>query len=344
MNGNYIRIEGLKIMLQDGSQGGITSSGHYNQIVKNHISTSSSSLGLNNTAMGISGNYNNVEGNYVEKTCFGYALNGTYNIFQKNEATLLKKNGNCGDVDYMRFFGTGHVIKNNSFHGINMNEIGNAHVDCFQTFDNGGPDYIIRDVIIENNFCADAAQGMMLEGKIYKQSRGLIVRNNVFTRCGAWCVCAVDIAEVRFLNNTCDTTGGLHGIWCRGENSVATCEFKNNLIYGTGTLYGVLETASLIDGNATSPGKGNLLFQPGRTITGFANDLKNQDPLFIDRNSNNYRIQSNSPAKNAGIAIIDWNSPTDKDGIARPQGSGWDIGAYEYRELAAPLNLRVNQY
>ncbi len=256
---HYVRVDGFKVFIPNGARTGISSSGNYNEIINNEISTNSTSLGTNNTALRIDGNYSLASGNYVEKTCFGYYLYGSNNIFQNNKATALKLNGDCGDVDYMRFFGSNHLIRNNVFQGINKAEVGSAHVDCFQTYDNNGPQYSIRNIVVDGNYCSDASQGMMLEGKIFMQSRGLIVRNNVFRNCGSWCVCLVDIADAHFFNNTCDTTGGTHGLWCRGGQGVATCEFKNNVIYGPGSLYGVMETAVLIDGTSQAPGKKNLL-------------------------------------------------------------------------------------
>lgn len=99
----------------------------------------------------------------------------------------------------------------------------------------------------------------------------------------------LDIADVHFYNNTCDTTGGLHGIWFRGNKGIASCEFKNNIIYGTGTMYGVMEIAALIDGTPESPGKNNLLFKPNKIITGFFND---------------YRLRVGSPAIDAGFNML----------------------------------------
>lgn len=342
MTANNIILDGFKIKLMDGSRSGISVTGSNNEIINCFVTTDSTNLGLNNSGIEVGGNSNKIRYNYVEKVCFGYGISGDNHLFENNEAYGLKLNGNCGDVDYMRFFGSNHIIRNNYFHGINSSEVGSAHVDCFQTFDNGGPSYAISNIIIENNYCSDAAQGMMLEGKIYKQSRGLIVRNNVFTRNGAWCVCLVDIADAHFYNNTCDTTGGIHGIWCRGNGNVASCEFKNNIIYGTGSLYGVFETATLIDGTTDAPGKNNLLYKPGFTITGYSLDIKNQDPLFMNRELGDYRLRIGSPAIDSGIPIQDWELPRDKLGTPRPVGKGWDIGAYEYISESPPPNPPKN--
>jgi hypothetical protein len=50
------------------------------------------------------------------------------------------------------------------------------------------------------------------------------------------------------------------------------------------------------------------------------------DPKFIG--GNNYRLQSGSPAINAGQTIA--AVKTDFDGVSRLQGAGYDIGAFEY--------------
>lgn len=341
VSGNYVKLNGFKVFLLDGGRIGISVTGSNNELMNAYVTTLSNLLGLNNTGIGVGGDHNIVKGNYVENVCFGYGLSGTGHIFEGNEAYQLRLNGNCGDVDYMRFFGTDHIIKNNFFHGIKSSDVGSAHVDCFQTFDNGGPSYSIRNILVEGNYCSDAAQGMMLEGKIYKQSRGLVVRNNVFTTVGAWCVCLVDIADVHFLNNTCDTTAGIHGIWCRGKGNIASCEFKNNIIYGPGSLYGVFETATLIDGTPDAPGKANLLYKPGTTISGYFQDIKNQDPLFLNPSAGNYKLRNGSPAIDAGLALSGFSYDIER--TPRPQGYGWDIGAYEFIENrpASPKNLRI---
>jgi hypothetical protein len=72
----------------------------------------------------------------------------------------------------------------------------------------------------------------------------------------------------------------------------------------------------------------------GKAITmkvGSATGTVSADPKFVSYQSSgtlgNYRLQSTSPAVNKGIAT---SAPTtDIDGIARPRGGAFDIGAYE---------------
>jgi hypothetical protein len=66
------------------------------------------------------------------------------------------------------------------------------------------------------------------------------------------------------------------------------------------------------------------------------------DPLFMDMshtgastNLNDLRLQAASQAKDAGInPSKSWPGyNADKNGVPRPQGAGWDMGAYEYTTI-----------
>jgi parallel beta-helix repeat protein len=80
--------------------------------------------------------------------------------------------------------------------------------------------------------------------------------------------------------------------------------------------------------------RNNVLYQNGQPIADLgsgtiqSNNLT-ADPKFIDGAANNFRLQSSSPAINAGVSLSE--VLTDFDGIPRPQGSAFDIGSYEYR-------------
>jgi hypothetical protein len=57
-------------------------------------------------------------------------------------------------------------------------------------------------------------------------------------------------------------------------------------------------------------------------------NIDNEDPLFVSSASDNYRLQEFSPAIDNGTFWA--NAPaTDFDGIVRPIGGQYDIGAYE---------------
>lgn len=69
---------------------------------------------------------------------------------------------------------------------------------------------------------------------------------------------------------------------------------------------------------------------------------KESNPTFVSLQSRDFRIQSSSPAYNTGIAheaykafqnLYGINISKDIQGIPRPQGGKWDIGAYEFTTL-----------
>ncbi|TAN40757.1 MAG: hypothetical protein EPN25_06600, partial [Nitrospirae bacterium] len=100
--------------------------------------------------------------------------------------------------------------------------------------------------------------------------------------------------------------------------------FWNNLAFGDGhNLYkngALLTNGSTITDSDIMTGR----YYIGNCVPTYANNIAT-DPFFVG--SDNYHLQANSPAidmANAAYAPAD-----DRDGNARPQGSGYDMGAYE---------------
>jgi hypothetical protein len=95
------------------------------------------------------------------------------------------------------------------------------------------------------------------------------------------------------------------GVGIHEEGSQGTNVYSNNLVYQNNTNFGV------INGHSNT---NNVVANPQ-----FVN--------YIRTGGGDYHLQSTSPAINTGIST---NAPTkDLDGIARPQGAAFDIGAYE---------------
>jgi len=94
--------------------------------------------------------------------------------------------------------------------------------------------------------------------------------------------------------------------------------------------------------------RNNLLWQNGNPVTihGTASciDCIEADPLFIDPDNNNFKLSESSPAIDTGIesdvyaefeSLYRIDIRVDFDGNPRPQGTGWDIGAFEADETVS---------
>jgi len=90
------------------------------------------------------------------------------------------------------------------------------------------------------------------------------------------------------------------------------------------------------------------------TVATWDLNAKSADPLFIDAlniptdissisgpNTNGLALQQGSPAIDTGFNLGS-SYATSIDKVARPQGSGWDIGAYEYVGGAACVAADIN--
>ena len=74
----------------------------------------------------------------------------------------------------------------------------------------------------------------------------------------------------------------------------------------------------------------NLLSMPALTAeAAHRSNMQVTSSAFVDAAAHDYRLAAGAPAIDTGDAIAE--VPTDRDGVNRPQGSGYDVGAYERR-------------
>lgn len=106
-----------------------------------------------------------------------------------------------------------------------------------------------------------------------------------------------------------------------------TIELKNNILYAnTGLAYfdvDVSDTVFIASNNCYYNGTGGI---PSWDSTGSFET----DPLMVNPASYNFTLQDTSPCIDSA-STISLTTP-DYNGIARPQGSAYDIGAYEYAQ------------
>ncbi len=111
------------------------------------------------------------------------------------------------------------------------------------------------------------------------------------------------VHDVTAINNVC-YSNPRYGILSNFSTSYNML-FRNNICYQNGT---------------------DMWLQSGSNSQD--HNLIGTNPQFIDASAGNFRLQSISPAIDSGNATL---APGfDLDGMARPHGAGFDIGAYEY--------------
>jgi len=125
--------------------------------------------------------------------------------------------------------------------------------------------------------------------------------------------------SVIIYNNTIyGETGADHSIFTTGD--IPSALVKNNVIHYVGTQGG---------GIVSTVGYGGMDYNLQSNVgTVRGTNAITSNPLFTDASSGDFTLQSGSPAIDAGT---DLGNPynVDKNGTQRPQGNGWDMGAYE---------------
>ena len=88
-------------------------------------------------------------------------------------------------------------------------------------------------------------------------------------------------------------------------------------------------TTGIAAGSGTLQGDYNLFYNAPTTLVTGTHSLTG-DPRFRDPAAGNYRLVAASPAVGAGVNV---SVTVDLDGAPRPQGSGFDLGAYQVNNV-----------
>jgi hypothetical protein len=135
--------------------------------------------------------------------------------------------------------------------------------------------------------------------------------------------------------NRSRNSDGSRGAFSLGGGAGLTMRLRNNIVYQVpGEVY--------VDGSkAQITGEKNLWFGAGNGPQQTQGNV-NADPQFVDLGKFDFHLRGTSPARDAGTTVLpnnpfvvskgratDSGRATDKDGVARPQGKAFDLGAYE---------------
>ncbi|MCJ7661076.1 MAG: right-handed parallel beta-helix repeat-containing protein, partial [Anaerolineales bacterium] len=145
---------------------------------------------------------------------------------------------------------------------------------------------------------------------------------------------------VRLLGNTISMIEAA-GIYLNSAEYCPQIEIQGNII--SGFIRGAINVQSV---NSLEKDSNNLIYNPNghqdyyiadtwyslseyQNTTGNGKGSIKANPLFVDPSNNDFYLQSDSLAIDAGVDI---GLANDMDGISKPQGLGFDMGVYEYKE------------
>lgn len=257
---------------------------------------------------------------------------GTGTVVEFNNIFDLHRSRSGDDVDGIRFWGR-HIFRFNYIHDINeFAGVGNPHVDCFQTFNNGTDS---SGTLIENNYCL----------RVSRQC--LIAQNNSENRYA--------IRDITFRNNVCETydsqginLGSMSGMVI--ENNLVISGFRFQIVNLEVMDPGLANTNTTIRNNVlVRVESGATTFRRAGSSTGerFANNLELLDTSLNRRDSDFNDSRGPYPPTNpndftsyrayaAARNIVDRgievnHSATDIDGNPRVAGAAIDLGPFEIR-------------
>lgn len=248
------------------------------------------------------------------------------------------------DGIYMQY-GSNTILENNTI--IIENEDNTepvAHDDCIQAFEQDSS-------IIRNNYCEQSnaktfnAQGIWIEnaGGDWEIYNNVVYSPNSYNGLIIFWGRAGSSSAASILHNTV-----MGGKWGNVELRRATSSvIKNNIIVGNGSTSS--ELLRILDGEPTLGNIDNNLYygsdpNPISYLVSYTplswqtrghdrNSLFGAAPDFIDVSARNFAVGATSPAVDLGASA---GVSVDRTGVVRPQGTGHDIGAFEFQGSRVP--------
>ena len=322
-----IRISGLRIINvgPDDNHAGILVGDSSHIIIDNNYTynTTSSGIGVwSSSDVTIDGNEVELACNNGEQESITVAGTNTFEI-RNNHVHHSGPGTNGGEGIDAKDGSSNGRIYNNHVHHLN-NRVGiyveawDKHTYNIEVYRN-----IVYNIINNDGFAIGSEEGGLLENiRIYNN----IAYNNELS--GIAVSAAGDAAthpirNARIINNTFYNNGG--SIWGGGisiENpDVSDLIIRNNICSQNRWFQIQVEVPVqiTIDHNLINGTRGD--------DENDGSDVVEDDPMFSNPSGGDFHLQSGSPAIDTGSSA---DAPFDDyDGMARPQGGGYDIGAFE---------------
>ena len=278
-----------------------------------------------------------IDGNEVESSCSNgsqenITVAGTNSFEVKNnhvhnELPGYGKEGICLKDGSAEGKAYGNHVHHTSAVGIYL-DAWDKHTYHIQIFEN-----IVHDSRNDGITVASEMGGLLENIKIYNN----ISYNNSFlgisiSRNGPASTQVQPLKDIEVINNTVYYNGlsGWGGGISVGNPNVQGIVIRNN-IFSQNLSFQILVATDApvqeltVDHNLIH---GFRWYTEERALEVYGIDYVEEDPGFVNASGADFRLQGNSPAIDMGSSL---HAPAnDYDGNSRPQGTGYDIGAYEY--------------
>lgn len=278
------------------------------------------------------GNNNIIDGFTITNPSsdFGIRTEGNNNLIENNDISNTMQDG-------IWFFGNGNRFTKNYIHDIvdRSKRTDDPHVDCFQTW---GP---AQNIIFDKNFCDHTStygsNQIVLIENIVPPVQNLFFKNNLFIMhdpgYSPMTFYRKDdqttISDIYVINNTIVHTNGVgtYGIWFR---KITNAYAINNLFIDYGYEW---ESYIYIDQSIGIQINNNAVYKSDLTVP-FGGMFPTDIYLFYlgltDISNFDFHPLSTSPIIDSGFYASSWVND-DFDDVIRPQGTNFDIGAFEYK-------------
>jgi hypothetical protein len=344
--GDHIRIEGFEITHDAPGAKGIDAGETRTKTARTGCQMTDNFVhDIGGTAI-TSGEKAFVKGNLMKNVHRGFFVNsGT--LVEGNEvdtltSPMVEKNGvkRLKKTQYAFFAGDDITFRDNYFHGCPMEPMQTWGVDFFVTWDVGGIGPSHR-ILIERNRCFNATHASECEAMEFKQSSHLTYRNNLFVNTVYVGILSKEWTDITIENNTLINCGA-YPIWFQTARQTEGAVVRNNLISywkHDQRVHAGPPSESGIANKEHPDSKIHCdynLFWACKNRRYGEHDIT-AEPQFVDPDNGDFRLKAGSPGIDTGT---DTGLATDLAGTPRPQGKGFDIGAYEYREPALTNDLQ----
>jgi len=227
-----------------------------------------------------------------------------------------------------------NTVYNNKRQGIAAHEVRDSIYENNDVYSNGqGPEVQDEGIVIwtsynmtiRGNIIHDnQGNGIEIWNDLQGKSTPTIENNIIYNNNKGGLSLSSEINNAKIYHNTIALNKGA-GLYI--HYSGFGHEIKNNIFYKNNTQISSTSNNNTFNYN---------LYYPDVSFNGKDDYFISTDPLFKDETNYNFQLISDSPAIDFGLNV---GVKKDAEGISRPQGRGFDIGAYEYYIAPLPPTL-----